>query len=78
MKQFAAVAALLALLVAALPFAAPAQSQEAAIATTKLKVGDTAPDFTLPTDQRSAVTLSSFRGKKNVILAFYILAFTPG
>jgi peroxiredoxin len=76
MKQFAAVAALFALLVAALPFAA--QSQEAAIATTKLKVGDMAPDFTLPTDQRSAVTLSSFRGKKNVILAFYILAFTPG
>jgi len=76
MKQFAAVAALLALLVAALPFAA--QSQDTAIATTKLKVGDTAPDFTLPTDQRSAVTLSSFRGKKNVILAFYILAFTPG
>jgi peroxiredoxin len=76
MKQFVAVAALLALMVAALPFAA--RSQEAAIATTKLKVGDTAPDFTLPTDQRSAVTLSSFRGKKNVILAFYILAFTPG
>jgi peroxiredoxin len=76
MKKFAAVAALLALLVAALSFAA--QSQDAAIATTKLKVGDTAPDFTLPTDQRSAVTLSSFRGKKNVILAFYILAFTPG
>ena len=75
MKQFAAVAALLALMVA-VPFAA--QSQEAAIATTKLKVGDTAPDFTLPTNQQSAVTLSSFRGKKNVILAFYILAFTPG
>jgi len=76
MKQFAAVAALLALMVAALPFAA--QSQEAAIATTNLKVGDKAPDFTLPSNQRSAVTLSSFRGKKNVILAFYILAFTPG
>ncbi len=75
MKQFAAVAALLALMVA-VPFAA--QSQEAAIATTKLKVGDTAPDFTLPSNQQSAVTLSSFRGKKNVILAFYILAFTPG
>jgi peroxiredoxin len=41
-------------------------------------VGDTAPDFTLPTNQQSAMTLSSFRGKKNVILAFYILAFTPG
>jgi peroxiredoxin len=80
MKQFAAVTALLALLVAALPFAAQSQeqSQQAAIATTKLKVGDTAPDFTLPSNQKSAVTLSSFRGKKNVILAFYILAFTPG
>ena len=43
-----------------------------------LKVGDMAPDFTLPDDQGGRVTLSSFRGKKNVALAFYIFAFTGG
>jgi cytochrome oxidase Cu insertion factor (SCO1/SenC/PrrC family) len=43
-----------------------------------LKVGDEAPDFTLPDDQGGKVTLSSFRGKKNVALAFYIFAFTGG
>lgn len=75
MKRIATAAALL-FLFGVLPLAA--QAQQAAIATTKLKVGDVAPDFTLPSDQQSAVTLSDFRGKKNVILAFYILAFTPG
>ena len=43
-----------------------------------LKVGDEAPDFTLPDDNGGKVTLSSFRGKKNVALAFYIFAFTGG
>ena len=43
-----------------------------------LKVGDEAPDFTLPDDAGNKVTLSSFRGKKNVALAFYIFAFTGG
>ncbi len=56
----------------------PAAAQQDAIAQTSLKVGDVAPDFTLPSDQQSAVKLSDFRGKKNVILAFYVLAFTPG
>ena len=76
MKQSARMAVALVLLFAAFTFAA--RSQDAAIATTKLKVGDTAPDFTLPTNQQTSVTLSSFRGKKNVILAFYVLAFTAG
>jgi peroxiredoxin (alkyl hydroperoxide reductase subunit C) len=41
-------------------------------------VGDRAPDFALP-DQNGKVTkLSDFRGKKNVVLAFYVLAFTGG
>lgn len=44
----------------------------------KLKVGDMAPDFTLPDDNGGKVQLSSFRGKKNVALAFYIFAFTGG
>jgi len=43
-----------------------------------LKVGDTAPDFTLPDDNGNQVSLSSFKGKKNVALAFYIFAFTGG
>lgn len=48
------------------------------IAHTNLKVGDMAPDFTLPDNQGHQVKLSDFRGKKNVILAFYVLAFTSG
>ncbi|TMQ57628.1 MAG: peroxiredoxin [Candidatus Eisenbacteria bacterium] len=44
--------------------------------TATLKVGDTAPDFTLPDQSGNKVTLSSFRGKKNVVLVFHPLAFT--
>jgi hypothetical protein len=44
----------------------------------KFKVGDMAPDFTLLDQKRHKVQLSSFRGKKNVALAFYIFAFTGG
>jgi cytochrome oxidase Cu insertion factor (SCO1/SenC/PrrC family) len=43
-----------------------------------IKVGDEAPDFTLVDQDGKKVTLSSFRGKKNVALAFYIFAFTGG
>ena len=46
--------------------------------STHLKVGDTAPDFTLTDTGGKPVKLSEFRGKKNVILAFYVLAFTGG
>lgn len=38
-------------------------------------VGNPAPDFTLPSTAGSSVTLSAFRGK-NVLLAFFPLAFT--
>lgn len=44
----------------------------------KFKVGDVAPDFTLRDQNGNQVKLSSFRGKKNVALAFYIFAFTGG
>ena len=47
----------------------------------KLKVGDTAPDFKLKyfdgTDLKE-VSLSQYRGKSNVVLGFYIFAFTGG
>ena len=43
-----------------------------------LKVGDTAPDFTLMDATRNRVTLAGFKGEKTVVLAFYVLAFTPG
>ncbi len=58
--------------------AALAQQAKPAIAHTHLKVGDMAPDFTLRDQNRNPVKLSDFRGKKNVILAFYVLAFTAG
>ena len=45
---------------------------------THLKVGDEAPDFTLPSTTGQKVTLSDFRGKKNVVLAFFPAAFTGG
>ncbi len=41
------------------------------------KIGEEAPDFTLSSHLDSNVKLSDFRGKKNVVLAFYPLAFTP-
>lgn len=37
----------------------------------KVKVGDSAPDFTLENMDGQRVTLSEFRGKKNVVLVFY-------
>ncbi|MCA1940269.1 MAG: thioredoxin-dependent thiol peroxidase [Caenispirillum bisanense] len=42
-----------------------------------LSVGDTAPDFTLPTDGGGSVTLSDLRGKP-VVLYFYPKDDTPG
>jgi len=53
----------------------PVAAQNEAMATTTLKVGDIAPDFSLQSDQSKSVTLSDYRGKKNVVLAFYVLAF---
>jgi len=55
-----------------------AHAQQSATGKTHLKVGDMAPDFTLPDQNRKEVKLSDFRGKQNVVLAFYVLAFTGG
>ena len=59
-------------ILAALPLLAQAPPH------TQLKVGDMAPEFTLPSTTGKSVTLSEFRGKKNVVLAFYPAAFTGG
>jgi peroxiredoxin Q/BCP len=43
-----------------------------------LKVGDKAPDFSLPDTEGNPVRLSKLLEKGPVILAFYVKAFTPG
>jgi cytochrome oxidase Cu insertion factor (SCO1/SenC/PrrC family) len=53
-------------------------SQPPVAPQTQLKVGDRAPDFELTDTEGQTVRLSDFRGKKNVVLAFYVLAFTGG
>ena len=76
MKRVIPALVIMAALLVAVP--APGQQVQPAVAKTHLKVGDVAPDFTLPDQNRKPVKLSDFRGKKNVILAFYVLAFTGG
>src|SRR4030067_2389520 len=44
----------------------------------KVNVGDKAPDFSLPSQTGENVTLSQFRGEKNVVLYFYPKDETPG
>jgi peroxiredoxin len=41
-----------------------------------IEVGDQAPEFDLPSSTGGTVTLSSFRGQKNVALVFYPFTFT--
>ena len=41
-------------------------------------VGQVAPDFTLPAQDMSNVSLSDFRGEKTVVLSFHIFSFTGG
>ena len=43
----------------------------------KVKVGDRAPDFTLPSISEKKFSLSQHRGKKNVVLSFVPAAWTP-
>jgi hypothetical protein len=67
------------------PAKTPTPQQAAPAAPhTNLKVGQAAPDFTLPSTivgadgKRMRYKLSDFKGKKNVVLAFYVFAFTGG
>ncbi len=61
-----------------LAITAAAWGQQPTAPRTQLKVGDPAPDFTLTDNNHNQVKLSDFRGRKNVVLAFYVLAFTGG
>jgi hypothetical protein len=62
----------------------PPQRTAPAAPHTNLKVGQAAPDFTLPSSisgpdgRKTRYKLSDFKGKKNVVLAFYVFAFTGG
>ena len=42
------------------------------------EVGQLAPDFSLPYSRTESATLSDYRGKKKIVLAFYVLDFTGG
>jgi peroxiredoxin Q/BCP len=44
----------------------------------EVKVGDKAPDFTLPSQMGDNVTLSEYLGKKNIVLYFYPKDETAG
>jgi len=76
-RHLALVLAGLLLAMTAVPTVAQTKKEDSSMP----KVGDIAPDFTLKhfdgTDLKE-VKLSDYRGKKNVVLAFYIFAFTGG
>jgi peroxiredoxin Q/BCP len=78
-KKALALALLLGLNAVALAQTPPAQQAPRPPAIkTHLKVGDMAPDFNLPATDGKTYKLSDFRGKKNVVLAIFVLAFTGG
>jgi cytochrome oxidase Cu insertion factor (SCO1/SenC/PrrC family) len=62
----------------AAPAGKPAASKQEPAPEPKVKVGDMAPDFTLRDQNRKEVKLSDFRGKNNVVVAFFVFAFTGG
>ena len=62
---------------AAVAMTLPLAAQQIQPPKTTLKVGDMAPDFTLPSSDRKQVKLSEQRGH-TVVLAFFVAAFTGG
>jgi peroxiredoxin len=44
----------------------------------ELTIGDAAPDFELPDHTGQLIRLRDFRGKRSVVLAFYVYSNTPG
>ena len=76
-KRVALLLAGLLLAMTALPTVAQTKKEDSSMP----KVGEMAPDFTLKHfdgGNLKDVKLSDYRGKKNVVLAFYIFAFTGG
>ena len=65
-------------LVMVLALATVVANQQPTPPKTHLKIGQPAPDFTLTDTDGKEVKLSDLKGKKNVVLAFYVLAFTVG
>lgn len=66
---------------AAITLGVPLVASAAGTASGMPKVGDKAPDFKLQYfdgNDLKDINLSQYRGKKNVVLAFYIFAFTGG
>ena len=41
-------------------------------------IGESAPDFALPAQDGSTISLSDFKGRQNVVLYFFPKADTPG
>ena len=69
------------LLAASMLLAGAVTATTSAFGQTMPKVGDIAPDFSLKySDGKDLkeVKLGDYRGKKNVVLAFYVFAFTGG
>jgi hypothetical protein len=83
MKQrvFSTIVGICLIVAAAVCPLASSQEKKPAPVPMKLNVGDTAPDFKLQyftgSDLKD-VSLSQYRGKSNVVLAFYVFAFTGG
>jgi len=48
-----------------------------AIPASAVEVGQKAPDFELPSTKGGKLKLSTFQGKKSVLIEFYVLDFTP-
>ncbi len=82
MRRIALALAVTCLLLTSLSaYKGPSDKPEKKDAPLSLKIGDTAPEFTLLAfdgKELKKVSLSDYRGKKNVALAFYVFAFTGG
>ncbi|SRR5258707_9230282 len=74
MKTLAIAFALTLLVASVLPAQQVQQSQQ----HSRLKVGDVAPEFSLPGTNSFSFKLADFKGKKNVVVAFFPAAFTAG
>jgi cytochrome oxidase Cu insertion factor (SCO1/SenC/PrrC family) len=67
----------IALLLGCCLLTAKAQTQKESVPEPKVKIGDPAPDFTLVDGNGQPHSLHDYKGKKSVVLAFYVWAFSP-